>query len=119
MHVMKRAGFTLLYLLLILNSGCELLLIGGAATAGYKLSTDEKTVSESLDDAVVTSSVKTRLIEDRQVRALNIDVDTHLGEVTLTGYVRSPEEIDRAVIIAKGAPGVKKVTSLLKVRSLE
>jgi hyperosmotically inducible protein len=119
MHSKSWLGISLLCLTLILNSGCEVLLLGGAATAGYKLSTDEKTVSESFDDSMVTSSVKTRLIEDRQVRALNIDVDTDLGEVTLSGYVRSREEVDRAVIIAKGTPGVEKVMSLLKVRALE
>lgn len=100
-------------------SGCEFLLIGGAATAGYKLSTDQKTVSEALDDSVITGSVKTRLMEDRQVRSLAIDVDTHLGEVTLSGYLRSEDEIDRAVIITKGVPGVKKVVSLLRVRPYE
>ncbi len=100
-------------------SGCEFLLIGGAATAGYQLGTDQKTVSEAFDDTVITSSVKTRLMEDRQVRALAIDVDTHLGEVSLSGYLRSQEEIDRAVIIAKGVPGVKRVTSLLHIRAPE
>lgn len=110
-------GFLLVSSLLL--AGCQVLLLGGAATAGYKLGTDEKTVSESIDDLVITSAIKTRLIEDRYVRALNIDVDTNLGEVTLSGYVRSQEEIDRAVTIAKGVRGVKKVTSLLKVRSAE
>jgi osmotically-inducible protein OsmY len=53
------------------------------------------------------------------VRSMSIDVDTNLGEVTLLGYVRSQEEIDRAVIIAKGVPGVTKVMSLLRVRTTE
>ncbi len=101
---------------LFMASGCEVLLLSGAAVTGYKLSTDEKSVSEVVDDSVITASVKTRLMEDRQVRALNIDVDTNLGEVTLSGYVRSQREIDRAVIIAKGVNGVRQVTPLLKVR---
>jgi hyperosmotically inducible protein len=101
------------------NLGCEALLIGGVATAGYKLGTDQKTLSETVDDSRITGSIKTRLMEDRNVQALNVDVDTHLGEVSLTGFVRSQEEIDRAVIIAKGVRGVKKVTSLLKTRPPE
>jgi hyperosmotically inducible protein len=110
---------TLMIAVACVTGGCELFLIGGAATAGYKLSTDQKTVSEAFDDSVITGSVKTRLMEDRMVRSMSIDVDTNLGEVTLLGYVRSQEEIDRAVIIAKGVPGVTKVMSLLRVRTTE
>ncbi len=101
---------------LLMASGCEVLLLGGAAVTGYKMGTDEKSVSEVVDDSAITASVKTRLIQDAQVRALNIDVDTNLGEVTLSGYVRSQAEIDRAVIIAKGVQGVRRVTPFLKVR---
>ncbi len=100
----------------LMTTGCEILLIGGAATAGYKVGTGEKTISESAEDARITSSVKTRLFQDRHVHALNIDVDTNLSEVTLNGTVGSQDEIHRAVTIAKGVNGVKKVISLLKVR---
>ncbi len=103
----------------LMTTGCELLLIGGAATAGYKIGTDEKTISESAEDIRITSLVKTRLLEDQEVHALNIDVDTNLSEVTLNGYVRSQQEIHRAVTIAKGVTGVKKVISLLKVRQVK
>ncbi len=101
----------------LMTTGCEVLLIGGAATAGYKVGTGEKTLAETAEDARITSMVKTRLLQDKYVHALNIDVDTNLSEVTLNGYVRSQDEIHRAVTIAKGVKGVKKVVSLLKVRS--
>jgi len=101
----------------LMTTGCELLLIGGAATAGYKIGTDEKTISESAEDLRITSMVKGKLLEDPHVHALNIDVDTNLAEVTLNGYLGSQDEINRAVTIAKGVTGVKKVISLLKVRT--
>lgn len=100
----------------LMATGCEVLLIGGAATAGYKIGTGEKTLTETAEDVRITSVVKTRLLQDKYVHALNIDVDTDLSEVTLGGYVRSQEEIHRAITIAKGVEGVKKVISLLKVR---
>ena len=116
---MRIMGIILVLMIALASMGCEALLIGGVATAGYKLGTDQKTLAETVDDSKTTGTVKTRLIEDRHVRALNIDVDTHLGEVILTGFVRSQEEAERAATIAKGAPGVKKVVSLLKVRTLD
>jgi hyperosmotically inducible protein len=119
MHMVK--GFLIVFMVLapLVLSGCEILLIGGAAATGYKLGTDQKTVGEAFDDSMITASVKTRLVEDKQIRALNIDVDTNLGEVTLSGFARSKEEIDRAVIISKGVNGVNKVVSLLKVRVMQ
>jgi len=109
------AAFFLIFLLFYV-SGCEVLLVGGAAGAGYKIGTDQKSVGETLGDATITATIKMRLLQDKEVHGLNIDVDTNLGEVTLSGYVQSEEEIRRAVIIAKGVRGVKKVTNLLKVR---
>ncbi len=118
MHLVKEFLIVFMILASLVLSGCEVLLIGGAVAVGYKLGTDQKTVGEAFDDSMITASIKTRLMEDRQVRALNVDVDTNLGEVTLSGFVRSKEEIDRAVIISKGVRGVNKVVSLLKVRQM-
>lgn len=119
MHIKRGSVIVLILFISFLTYGCEVLLIGGAATAGYKLGTDQKTIPESMDDSMITASVKTRLIQDPYVRALSIDVDTNLGEVTLSGYVRSQEEIDRAITLAKGVSGVKSLKSFLKVRSVK
>ncbi|PIS38289.1 MAG: hypothetical protein CO150_08975 [Nitrospirae bacterium CG_4_9_14_3_um_filter_53_35] len=119
MRVKLRNMTALILLISFLTMGCEALLIGGAATAGYKMGTDQKTIPEAFDDSLITASIKTRLLQDPYIRALNIDVDTNLGEVTLSGYVRSQDEIDRAMTIARGVSGVKGVTSLLKVREMK
>lgn len=74
-----------------------------------------KTVGETIDDATVTTRVKTSLLNDADVAGLKIDVDTFKGVVTLSGAVKSRAEADKAVAIARRTPGVKSVKSTLQV----
>ena len=48
-----------------------------------------KSVSETIDDATITTRVKTAFVNDPVVGALRIDVDTFTGLVTLSGSVKS------------------------------
>ena len=74
-----------------------------------------KTVGETIDDATVTTRVKTAFINDPLVGALRIDVDTFKGVVTLSGRVKSKAEEDKAVAIAKSIKGVTDVKSTLQI----
>jgi hyperosmotically inducible protein len=67
-------------------------------------------------DAAITTKVKLAFAKDDQVSALKIDVDTKNGQVTLTGTVKSDLEARRAVQIAEGVEGVKRVSSVLTVK---
>ncbi len=66
-------------------------------------------LGQHVDDAVITAAVKTRLLDDPQVKGLKIDVDTKDGVVFLTGSVRSQAESDRAVELARGTDHVRDV----------
>jgi hyperosmotically inducible periplasmic protein len=78
-----------------------------------------KTVGETIDDATITTRVKTALLNDPQVAALKIDVDTTKGIVTMSGIVRSRDEEQRAIQIARGMPGVQDVKSTLQLQSAQ
>ena len=78
-----------------------------------------KTVGETIDDATITTRVKTALLNDPQVAGLKIDVDTTKGIVTMSGIVRSREEEQRAVQLARGVPGVQDVKSTLQVQAAQ
>src|SRR5262245_53415348 len=78
-----------------------------------------KTVGETIDDATITTRVKTALLNDPQVSGLRIDVDTVKGVVTMSGIVKSPAEEQRAVQIARGVPGVNDVKSTLQVQAAQ
>ena len=74
-----------------------------------------KSVGETIDDATVTARVKTTLLNDPDVCALRIDVDTFKGVVTLSGGVKTPAERDKAIAVARRVGGVKDVKSTLQV----
>ena len=74
-----------------------------------------KTVGETIDDATVTTRVKTVFINDPVVGALRIDVDTFKGVVTLSGRVKSKDEETKAIALARTIKGVKDVRSTLQI----
>jgi hyperosmotically inducible periplasmic protein len=74
-----------------------------------------RAVSETADDATITTRVKTSFINDPVVGGLRIDVDTFKGVVTLSGRVKSKEEEQRAIELARQVRGVTEVKSALQI----
>jgi len=74
-----------------------------------------KSVGETIDDATITTRVKTAFINDPTVGALRIDVDTFKGVVTLSGRVKSKDEEAKAIAIARSIKGVSQVKSTLQI----
>jgi hyperosmotically inducible protein len=74
----------------------------------------EKT-GEVVTDAAITSAVKTKFLAEPGVPGTAINVDTNNHVVTLTGTVKSKAEANKAVAIARGTKGVKRVVNHLKV----
>jgi len=74
-----------------------------------------KTIGETIDDATITTRVKTSLLNDPDVGGLRIDVDTFKGVVTLSGRVKTMDEEARAVALARKIGGVTDVKSTLQV----
>ena len=75
-----------------------------------------KSVGETIDDATITTRVKTSLLNDPDVGGLRIDVDTFKGVVTLSGRVKSKEEEAKALALARKIGGVADVKSTLQVQ---
>lgn len=75
-----------------------------------------KTVGETIDDATITTRVKTALLNDPSVGGLRIDVDTFKGVVTLSGRVKTKEEETKAIALARKISGVSDVKSTLQVQ---
>lgn len=74
-----------------------------------------KTVGETIDDATITTRVKTAFVNDPVVGALRIDVDTFKGVVTLSGRVKSKDEETQAIALARKIDGVTDVKSTLQI----
>jgi osmotically-inducible protein OsmY len=75
-----------------------------------------KSVGDTIDDATVSTRVKTALLNDPDVGGLRIDVDTFKGVVTLSGRVKTKEEEAKAVALARRIGGVTDVKSTLQVQ---
>ncbi|MDJ0624554.1 MAG: BON domain-containing protein [Desulfocapsaceae bacterium] len=110
-------GLPALLLTLFLATGCGPAVIGGAAYGGYKTATDERSIGTMVDDSVIASTVKTRMIGDSVVQARHIDVDVVEGVVYLVGAVRSEVQKEKAAEIAAGVNGVRRVENQLLVGS--
>lgn len=97
-------------------AGCAAALVGGAAAGGYYVGKDERTAKQIAADAAITSSVKTKLITDPAVKALDVNVDTRNNVVYLRGTVAKAEQRVAAERIARTVKGVTNVRNELKVK---
>lgn len=114
----KRQDFFKFFIILAIGfwlTSCGWIVVGGGAYEGYKMGTDPRTIGTQIDDRVITSKVKLKLIEDPVAKARKIDVDTVNGVVTLTGLVDSEEERQRAIKIAASVEGVRRVIDNLRM----
>lgn len=84
--------------------------------ANFKSSVQQKRVKAYIDDATVTAKVKAELIKDAGMDGIDISVETHKGQVILSGFVNNGEQLLRAVHIASGVSGVQSVKNALVIR---
>ena len=67
------------------------------------------TVGTDIDDSVITSSVKSALLADADVKSFDFKVETRKGEVLLSGFVDNQSQVDRATEAARAVAGVKGI----------
>jgi osmotically-inducible protein OsmY len=91
-------------------------LLAVALAAPLALGACGKTVGQTIDDATITTRVKTLLLNDPDVGGLRIDVDTFKGVVTLSGRVKTKEEETKAMELARKIGGVTDVKSTLAIQ---
>lgn len=87
------------------------------AVTGCAVTDRQSTVGQYVDDATITTRVKTRMAEDPAVSAMRIGVETLNGTVQLSGFATNDTEKTRAAAIARGVPDVKDVRNNIVVRT--
>jgi hyperosmotically inducible periplasmic protein len=90
-------------IVLITASGC-------AVTRG------QETVGAYVDDASITTAVKARFVDNKDVDAISIKVETLNGTVMLSGFAKNATEKSTAEAIARKVEGVKSVRNEIAVR---
>ena len=76
----------------------------------------ENKMGAKLDDSVTTGKVKAALLDDKDVKSGQINVETKNGVVSLGGFVSGEKVKTRAVEVAKGVSGVKSVVDAMYVK---
>jgi hyperosmotically inducible protein len=74
------------------------------------------TVGTEIDDSVVTTRVKTALLDNSDIKSFDLKVETRKGEVMLSGFVDNQSQIDRAMAITLGISGVKSVDNKVSLK---
>lgn len=95
------------------GAGMAVLLITLAGCAGTRT---QDSTGEYIDDASITTKVKSEMIADEHVSAAHIDVKTIRGVVYLTGSADTRAEANKATEIANGVSGVKSVENDIQIK---
>jgi hyperosmotically inducible periplasmic protein len=75
----------------------------------------EPTLRENIDDAWISTKVKSKLVADPDINKFNIDVDVLQGVVTLSGTVKTTYARANAEELARRTEGVVDVKNLIEV----
>jgi osmotically-inducible protein OsmY len=84
--------------------------------SGCAVSRGQESVGAYIDDAGITTLVKSRFFEDKDVAGTSIGVETLNGTVMLSGFAKSNLERNKAETIARAVRGVKSVKNEISVR---
>jgi hyperosmotically inducible protein len=86
------------------------------ATAGCAVTRGQQSVGTYVDDSAITTAVKARFVENKQVDAASISVETMKGTVMLSGFAKDMTEKNTAATLAWKVEGVKAVKNEIAVR---
>jgi hyperosmotically inducible protein len=91
--------------------------VGGVQSVRNEIAIHPATsVGTKLDDTLLVGKVKAALVDDKDVKSQQINVEARGGIVQLGGFVTSKAYRDRAIAVAKGVNGVKRVDDALFVK---
>ncbi len=86
------------------------------AASGCAVSRGQETVGAYVDDTGITTLVKSRFFEDKDVAGSSIGVETLNGTVMLSGFAKNSLERNKAESIARGVKGVMSVKNEIAIR---
>jgi len=98
------------------NAFAAILATSIIAMSGCAVTRGQETVGAYVDDTAITTSVKARFVDDRNVDASSIRVETLNGTVMLSGFAKNGTEKSTAESIARAVSGVRSVRNEIAVR---
>jgi len=85
-------------------------------TAGCAVTRNQESTGAYIDDAAITTSVKSRMLDNKSVDGTSITVETLNGTVMLSGFAKSSTEKATAEQVTWKVAGVKSVKNQIVVQ---
>jgi len=86
------------------------------ATTGCAVTRGQESVGAYVDDSAITAAVKGRFVDNKDVDASAISVETLKGTVMLSGFAKSSVERTTAETLTWKVSGVKSVKNEIAIR---
>ena len=87
-----------------------------ATMLGCASTPKQESTGEYLDDSVITTKVKTAILNEPSLKSAEINVETFKGVVQLSGFVSTQSDIQKAVEVARSIKGVTSVKNDMRVK---
>lgn len=81
-----------------------------------KTKTGQKVLKTAMSDSWITTKVKARLLEEEALKSLKISVETHKGDVLISGFVSDSSLKAKAEELVTSVEGVKSVKNAIVVK---
>jgi osmotically-inducible protein OsmY len=78
----------------------------------------QESTGEYVDDTLITTRIKSKLLDDWILKGFAIKVETFKGVVRLSGFVDTMEQAQRAVEVTRSVVAVKLVKNSLMLKSI-
>ena len=87
-----------------------------AVLVGCASTPSQEGTGEYFDDSWITTKIKAAMFNESTLKSAEINVETFKGEVQLSGFVSSAEDINKALELARATKGVKSVRNDMRVK---
>ena len=93
-----------------------LLALALAGLAGCASTPTTESTGEYMDDTMITTKVKSAILNEPTLKVAEINVETFKGVVQLSGFVASPVAATKAVEVTRAVGGVKSVKNDMRIK---
>ena len=75
-----------------------------------------ESTGQYIDDSVITTKVKSAIVNDLALKGFQINVETYKGVVQLSGFVDTRANINKAIELTRRVEGVKSVKNDMELK---
>jgi osmotically-inducible protein OsmY len=83
---------------------------------GCAMGPKQESAARYIDDTVITTGVKTAILNEPTLKVAEINVETYDGVVQLSGFVAQTNDIVTANKVTQGVKGVKSIRNSIRLK---